>query len=180
MAFYFATYLKVYRDIAPETVHILMLWNYVVVALMSVGFGIASDKIGIRKVYLAIFPFICVSIILVNKLISTGNLIEIILAQVILAFCVGGSLGPKPTFLYLLYPDKIRSTGISISYSLSTVIFGGATPMIFQYFVNYCCGELVYCNYYIILFSILGFLVVFTSDIGKTRSSDSKMKPSLQ
>ena len=93
-------------------------------------FALLSDKIGRRPVYafgafgLAfwIFPFFV--------LLATGNRPSIFLAVVVGLVLHGAMYGPQAAFIAELFPTRIRYSGVSMAYHLTSIIAGSLAPII--------------------------------------------------
>ncbi len=94
-------------------------------------FGLLSDRLGRRPVYLFgalftgafAFPFFW--------LIETAQTIWLMLA-VVLALVIGHAAmyGPQASFFSELFGTRVRYTGASLGYQLSSVLAGGLSPLI--------------------------------------------------
>lgn len=101
-------------------------------ALMAAGCivaGTVSDKIGRRQTLLIT---ITVLLLAVHPLIwwlhSAPTLQTLIIVQSCFCIMVAGVVGVAPSALSELFPTHVRSTGMSLSYNISTTIFGGFAP----------------------------------------------------
>jgi MFS family permease len=103
-----------------------------VIELFSMpAFGALSDRLGRRPVYLfgAIFtglfafPFFW--------MIETSNTALMVLAIVIALVCGHSAMyGPQASFFSELFGTRVRYSGASLGYQLSSVIAGGLSPLI--------------------------------------------------
>jgi MHS family shikimate/dehydroshikimate transporter-like MFS transporter len=95
------------------------------------AFGLLSDFVGRRPVYLfgAIFtgafafPFF--------RLLDQGNTALLVFA-VVIAIAIGHAAmyGPQASFFSELFGTRVRYTGTSLGYQLSSVLAGGLSPLI--------------------------------------------------
>lgn len=106
-------------------------WGALVQIAALPVFGLLSDFVGRRPVYLfgAIstalfaFPFFW--------LIETGRGGMLMLAMfVVLAICHPAMYGPQASFFSELFGTRVRYTGASLGYQLSSVLAGGLSPLI--------------------------------------------------
>ncbi|MDT9599082.1 MFS transporter [Sphingosinicella rhizophila] len=89
-----------------------------------------SDRIGRRPVYaigafgLAIFAF------LFFPMLGSGNMLAIVAAVTIGLILHSAMYGPQAAFIAELFPTRIRYSGASIAYQLTTIAAGSVAPMI--------------------------------------------------
>lgn len=94
------------------------------------------------------------------KIVESGDFLTIIIAQITLCILAAFYIGPEPALQAELYPTKIRSTALSISYNTATSIFGGLTPYVIESIVQKT-GSIIYCLYYIIGCAVLGLVALY-------------------
>ncbi len=104
-------------------------------ALINIAAGAASDRVGRKPIMIAGAILIAVFIYPYFVMVSTGNAILILIAQIIFYGCIALQTGPFVTMLSEMYPTKVRYTGMSLDYQLSTAIFGGTTPFIATFLI---------------------------------------------
>jgi metabolite-proton symporter len=93
-------------------------------------FALLSDKIGRRPVYafgafgLAAWCFIMFG------LLGSGDNASIVLALVIGLVLHGAMYGPQAAFITELFPTRIRYSGVSLAYQLTSIVAGSLAPII--------------------------------------------------
>ena len=93
-------------------------------------FAHLSDRIGRRPVYafgglgLAAWAF------LFFPLLGSGSAASIILALVVGLVLHGAMYGPQAAFIAELFPTRIRYSGVSIAYQLTSIVAGSLAPII--------------------------------------------------
>ena len=93
-------------------------------------FALLSDKIGRRPVYafgafgLAAWCFIMFG------LLGSGDNASIILALVVGLVLHGAMYGPQAAFITELFPTRIRYSGVSLAYQLTSIVAGSLAPII--------------------------------------------------
>ena len=93
-------------------------------------FALLSDKIGRRPVYafgafgLAAWCFVMFG------LLGSGNHGSIILAIVVGLVLHGAMYGPQAAFITELFPTRIRYSGVSLAYQLTSIVAGSLAPII--------------------------------------------------
>ena len=93
-------------------------------------FALLSDKIGRRPVYaagglgLAAFAFVFF------PMLSSGDPLLIVAAIVIGLVLHSAMYGPQAAFITELFPTRIRYSGVSIAYQLTSIFAGSLAPII--------------------------------------------------
>ena len=93
-------------------------------------FALLSDKIGRRPVYafgafgLAAWCFIMFG------LLGSGDNVSIVLALVVGLVLHGAMYGPQAAFITELFPTRIRYSGVSLAYQLTSIVAGSLAPII--------------------------------------------------
>jgi MHS family proline/betaine transporter-like MFS transporter len=103
----------------------------IVMVGVCVGAGAASDRVGRKAVLLAAMTW---SVCLVHPLLwlmqTQHSLVTLIVCQTLLCVGVGGFTGVAPSTLTEMFPARVRSTGVSLSYNLAVTIFSGFAPAV--------------------------------------------------
>jgi metabolite-proton symporter len=93
-------------------------------------FAALSDRIGRRPVYafgafgLAAWSF------LLFRLLGSGDNLSIMLGLVVGLVLHGAMYGPQAAFITELFPTRIRYSGASIAYQLTSIVAGSLAPII--------------------------------------------------
>jgi MFS family permease len=120
-------------DVAEETRSVAL--NALLVGAAVQFFAIPlfawlSDRIGRRPVYafggigLALWMFVFF------RLLESGDNGSIILAIVVGLVLHGAMYGPQAAFITELFPTRIRYSGVSIAYQLTSIVAGSLAPII--------------------------------------------------
>jgi MFS family permease len=124
------SYLKLYSEL--DSGHILMInsINLLVIIIIIPLVGLLSDKIGEKIILgsaaLSIIVLISPILIYMNQL----TLVSVWLSQLGLAILARFVYGVIPVTLFKIFPASVRCSGISISYNIANMIFGGGIPLI--------------------------------------------------
>ncbi|MFM0046259.1 MFS transporter [Paraburkholderia sediminicola] len=65
--------------------------------------------------------------------------------------------GPMPALMSEIFPTQVRSTGLSIGYSIGVTIFGGFAPTIVETFIH-LTGDKLAPSYYVLIAAVLSGL----------------------
>jgi len=123
-----------------------------------------SDSIGRRPVYLFgaagtilfAFPFFW--------LIETSRTSLLIVAAVTaLAVVHSGMYGPQASFFSELFSTRVRYTGASIGYQLSSVLAGGLAPLIATYLLK-VTGKSWPIALYVVMMGAITFVSVLVAE----------------
>lgn len=141
--------------------------SMIVLTILIPIFGILSDKFG-RK------PFILFSTGMTFLLaypiflfISSGDVFNAQLGQIIFAVVTAGFMAVLPTTLVEIFPTKIRNTGYSIGYNLPFAIFGGTAPLIATKLIMKT-GNLASPSFYLMFASAVAFIAgMFLTETAK-------------
>ena len=93
-------------------------------------FARLSDRIGRRPVYafgafgLATWSFV------LFRLLGSGDNLDIYLALVVGLVLHGAMYGPQAAFITELFPTRIRYSGVSIAYQLTSIVAGSLAPIV--------------------------------------------------
>jgi metabolite-proton symporter len=114
------------RQVALEAILIASACHVVLIPL----FGALSDRIGRRPVYafgafgmvLWAFAFF--------RLLDSGQPAMIVLASVGALFFHGAMYGPQAAFLAEMFPTRMRYSGVSLAYQVTSIFAGSLAPLI--------------------------------------------------
>lgn len=81
-------------------------------------------------------------------------------AQIGFALLVGAMLGPVPALLTELFPTRVRTTGLGISYNIAAALFGGTAPLVCTWLLATFKSPQILGGY-VILSAVCGFLALW-------------------
>ncbi len=115
--------------LAKQTV-LAGVWIAAAVQIFAIpGFGILSDKIGRRPVYLGGAVFIALFAFPFFWMIETGTTALVWLAIVLGLIGHAAMYGPQAAFFSELFGTRVRYSGASIGYQLASPFAGGLAPL---------------------------------------------------
>ena len=93
-------------------------------------FALLSDRIGRRPVYaFGAFGLAAWCFVMFGLLGSSDN-VSIVLALVVGLVLHGAMYGPQAAFITELFPTRIRYSGVSLAYQLTSIVAGSLAPII--------------------------------------------------
>lgn len=108
-----------------------------VVLLVLISFtGALSDRIGRKPLLVAFSVLIALLSYPLFLLVSTGNFLFIVVAQVLFALIICLFSGPGPAALVEMFPTNVRYSALGVSYNLAVAAFGGTAPFVATYLID--------------------------------------------
>lgn len=124
--------------------------------------GYCSDRLGRKAVLLpAILTYGIIVYPLFSHLLAQPSLISLILTQCLLAVGMSFFWGPMPAAMAEVFPVRMRSTGISLSFNLGGALFGGLAPLFLTYLLRET-GNQMMPAYYLIFSTLFGLVAAST------------------
>ena len=153
---YMPTYAVQYLQMPPSTPFVVIAISGVVRILACPAFGALSDRVGRKSVLAWGFVFSLVAVWPCFAWLKADPAMSTLLAIELLFGVLGAAvLGPLSTALAEMFPVSGRSSGLSVSYNLSTTVFGGFTPLIVTGLIV-VTGDRMAPAYYVIFGVLLG------------------------
>ncbi|WP_353948600.1 MFS transporter [Sporolactobacillus sp. Y61] len=139
-----------------------LLWLLIVMIVMIpivLFMGHISDRIGARRVVQGGLIGLIVLTLPAFWLIGSGQSAAVFLGLLILAAFLASFQGTMPSLLPSLYFTSVRYGALSITYNVSTSLFGGTTPLVVAQLIQVTGNKLVPA-YYMILSCLIGIVFV--------------------
>ena len=121
--------------------------------------GMLSDRIGRKPVLIAASVGIAVLTYPAFLLMSGGNFLLIVLAQLLFGLLVAMYAAPAPAALVEMFPTKVRYSALGVSYNLAVAAFGGTAPFIGTFLVSRT-GSDISPAFYVIVAGVITTLVL--------------------
>ncbi|SDQ83914.1 MFS transporter, MHS family, proline/betaine transporter [Paraburkholderia fungorum] len=123
--------------------------------ILSPVMGALSDRIGRIRIMLTTSILMGVLIYpMFAWLQSHPTIGSLMLLQAVAGIFKAAYSGPMPALMSEIFPTQVRSTGLSIGYSIGVTIFGGFAPTIVETFIH-LTGDKLAPSYYVLLAAVL-------------------------
>jgi len=163
-----------------RNVMLVGVWIAAAVQIVAIpGFGILSDRIGRRPVYIGGAIFMGLFSFPFFALVETKSTPLIVLAIVLGLIGHAAMYGPQAAFFSELFGTKVRYSGASIGYQLASPFAGGLAPLIATALVQKANGQSWPVSVYLIGMAVITLVSVYLaaethrSDISGLDESDS-------
>lgn len=126
-------------------------------------FGAWSDKIGRTPVAIVSAVILTLAAYpLFVWLVASPTLQTLILVQGAMGMLMAGYMGSLPAFMSELFPTRLRTTGLSISYAFGVALFGGFAPFINAWLIK-VSGSNVAPSFYLTSAGIVSLVAMFAA-----------------
>jgi MFS family permease len=138
--------------------------------------GYWSDRVGRKPVlFTAITAYGLMVYPLFSHLLANVSLATMILTQCSLAVSMSFFWGPMPATMAELFPVRIRSTGLSLSFNLGGALFGGLAPLYLTYLLKET-GNPMMPAYYLLMSTVFGLVATWALDFNKARAAQASLQ----
>ena len=124
-------------------------------------FGLLSDVVGRRPVYLSGAVSLAAFAFPYFWLVDTGNPLWIGLATIVSLVIVAAMYGPQAAFFSELFGTDVRYTGASIGYQLASPLAGGLAPIISMSLLEWAHGRSWPIAAYLMVLSVITVVSVW-------------------
>ena len=132
-----------------------------VVVLISKPFGgWLSDRVGRRRLMMALTVIVMGLIYLALRLMLFGTPRAFISGQILLAVPIGMALGLQGAMVVEIFPLRSRVTSMSFAYSITLALAGGTAPLVSTWLIEKL-GHPLAPAYYIMLYGALGLALMW-------------------
>ncbi|MGH7716064.1 MAG: MFS transporter, partial [Vulcanimicrobiaceae bacterium] len=97
---------------------------------------------------IAAAAFMILAYPMLSAVVAVHSLVGLFIMQAIAAVLLAAFAGPAPAVLAEVFPTAVRSSGISIAYTLAVTIFGGFAPFIATWLIA-ATGDKVSPSWYV-------------------------------
>jgi MHS family proline/betaine transporter-like MFS transporter len=132
---YSTTWLAQVTDVPPRTTFAINTLAMAVSLLVLPAAGVASDRLGRRRVLLVASGALAVLAYPLMALMARGETGGLLLGHVGLAALVAANGGAIPATMAELAPWRVRCTVLSVAYNAGMALLGGTTPLVAEWFL---------------------------------------------
>jgi MHS family proline/betaine transporter-like MFS transporter len=142
----------------------------VVLASKPLG-GWLSDRVGRRRLMIALTFVVMAAIYFALRLMLFGSPAAFIAGQILLAIPIGMALGLQGAMVVEIFPLRTRVTSMSFAYSLTLALAGGTAPLVATW-LSERLGHPLAPAYYIMLYGVAGLALMWPMEETNTRRLD--------
>jgi MFS transporter, MHS family, proline/betaine transporter len=131
---YMPTYVQRSLGFAPSVAFGASVVGNIVGALGCVMSGRISDRIGrLLMVRLGTLLLLLTTYPILGWIAGTRTVAALFIGQTLFCAVVSVLVGSVPAVLAALFPPRMRSTGVSLTYNFAAVVFGGMAPAVLTF-----------------------------------------------
>jgi len=133
--------------------------------------GWLSDKIGRRRLMMALTVATMAVIFVAMRAMLYGSPVQFTLGQALLAVPIGMALGLQGAMVVEIFPLRTRVASMSFAYSITLALAGGTAPLVSTWLLE-TLKQPVAPAYYIILYGAIGLAIMWPMRETNTRALD--------
>ncbi len=122
--------------------------------------GWGSDKVGRRRLMLALTLVTMALVYVALRLMLFGTPGQFTLGQLLLAVPLGMALGLQGAMVVEIFPLRTRVTSMSFAYSITLALAGGTAPLVSSWLIE-TLGHPLAPAYYIMLYGAIGLALMW-------------------
>jgi len=133
--------------------------------------GWLSDKVGRRRLMLALTLATMLLIYSALQMMLYGSPMHFIGGQLLMALPLGMALGLQGAMLVEIFPLRTRITSMSLAYSVTLALAGGTAPLVATWLIERFSQPLAPA-YYIMLYGAIGLALMWPMQETNARRLD--------
>ncbi len=134
--------------------------------------GWLSDRLGRRRLMLALTMVTMALVVFAQRFMLFGSPTAFTLGQVMMAVPIGMALGMQGAMVVEIFPLKTRVTSLSFAYSVTLALTGGLAPLIATWLIEGLDQPLA-SAFYIIALGVVGLALMYPMQETNRRPLDS-------
>lgn len=124
------SFLVNYTDLAIDDALLINMISLCCLTIFIPLFGLLSDTIGTRRLYIMAALALVVCTYPIFYLINSGVWIQVVTAEIVLCLLLAPLNATVPSLLIALFPANVRTSGVSLGYNVGQALFGGTAPLV--------------------------------------------------
>jgi MHS family proline/betaine transporter-like MFS transporter len=133
--------------------------------------GWLSDRIGRRRLMIALTVVGMALVYVALRLMLYGSPSEFMLGQMLLGVPLGMALGLQGAMVVEIFPLAARVTSMSLAYSVTLALSGGIAPFVSTWLID-VVGQPTAPAHYIMLYGLIGLAIMWPMKETNTRRLD--------
>lgn len=170
---FITSYLNSYFQLSLNTAIMITTLALTVDALLEPFIAILADRIGHLRVILIGVGLILFFSFPIFNLISSGNIVLIILGMTFMSILIAITFAPMNAYMIELFPETYRYSGFGSAFHIGITLFGGTTPLVLMWLVEKT-GNFMAPAYYYILAAIICLGSLMICELSKNKMMISK------
>jgi len=131
---YMPTYVQRNLGFTPSTAFTASMVGNIAMVLGCIFAGRLSDRIGrLLTVRIGTLLLLVATYPVLAWVVSTRTVAALFIGQTLFCAIVSVFTGSVPAVLAALFPPRLRSTGVSLTYNFAAVVFGGFAPAVLTF-----------------------------------------------
>jgi MFS transporter, MHS family, proline/betaine transporter len=151
-----------------QLVNTLSLFAVLVAKVLG---GWLSDRVGRRKLMMALTVAMMGAIYFALPSMLSGSPAEFMLGQVLMAAPLGMALGLQGAMVVEIFPLRTRVTSMSFAYSVTLALAGGLAPLVAAWLAR-TYEEPLLPAYYVMIYGVIGLALMWPMKETNQRSLD--------
>jgi MHS family proline/betaine transporter-like MFS transporter len=133
--------------------------------------GWLSDKVGRRRLMIALTIVTMAAMYFALQIILYGSADEFLAGQILLAVPLGMALGLQGAMVVEIFPLRTRVTSMSFAYSVTLALAGGVAPLVSEWLIDVFDAPLAPA-FYVMAYGLIGLAIMWPMRETNTRSLD--------
>ncbi|MDH5194535.1 MAG: MFS transporter, partial [Nitrospira sp.] len=158
---YLPTYVTNVSNLPMQTALTINTICMAVMAMLIPMMGKLADRVGPRRVLAAGAVGLALCTVPFFTWFSSGDVMSVAIAQLLVTVFVAAYMGPFFAIVAIVFPVAHRYTGLSISYNMTSALFGGTAPLVAT-IVFERSGSPLAPGWYVTVCAVLSLLVLLT------------------
>jgi MFS transporter, MHS family, proline/betaine transporter len=134
LVIYMPTYMQRSLGFRPSEAFAASIVGNIAMAIGCIAAGRISDRIGrLLTVRIGTLLLLVSTYPVLAWVVSTRTLTALFVGQTLFCALVSVFTGSVPAVMAALFPTRLRSTGVSLTYNFAAVVFGGFAPAVLTF-----------------------------------------------